>query len=283
MAPQNPTPGESPARPKFLQSVLTVKRKEPLTPHFLRVFLTGEDVPLFAAATVGENNKIFIPPAGATTVAFPRIENGRRVFPDGSEPPVVRTFTHRGIDLEANEMWIDFVIHGDEGVASAWARNARPGDVLGVAMKAAKTELVPAADEYVLVGDAAAIPVLGSILETLPPSARVTALLEVHGPEDEQPLPTRAEASIRWLHNPDPARGSGLPGAVRGLTLPAPGERRFAYVAAELRAVRAIRQHLRVEEGWERDEVYAYSYWKADAPEDVSEAERRQERDAARG
>src|SRR5690606_28272772 len=213
-------------------------------------------------------------------VVFPRVENGRRVVPEGSEPPVVRTFTHRGIDLEANEVWIDFVIHGDEGPASSWARRAQAGDVLGVAMKRGPSELIPAADEYVLAGDMAAVPVMGAILESLPPSSRASVVLEVHGPEDELPLTTRARAEIRWLHNPDPVRGSLLPDAVRALRLPAGALRRFAYGAAELRAVRALREHFRLKEGWERDELYAYSYWKADAPEDVSEPERRRERDS---
>lgn len=158
--------------PPFIQSVLEVRRKEQLTPHLMRVVLTGEDIPHFEETTVGVNNK------------------------------------------------------------------------------------------------------------SLPASARASVVLEAFGPEDELPLTSRAKAEIRWLHNPDPARGSKLPEAVRALALPAQGGRRFAYVAAELRAVRALRQYFRVEKGWRRDELYAYSYWKADAPEHVSEPERRRERDS---
>lgn len=268
------------SKPKFIQSILEVKRKEWLTPRLLRVVLTGEDVPLFAETTVGENNKIFLPREGQREIVFPRMERGRRVMPDGVEPPVIRTFTHRGIDLEANEIWIDFVVHGDEGPASAWASRAQSGDVLGVAMKLGPSELIPAADEYILAGDMAAVPVLSSILESLPASARAKVVLEVHGPEDELPISTDAQADIRWLHNPEPTRGSRLPEAVRALELPPQGTKRFAYVAAELRAVRSLREFFRLENGWGRDELYAYSYWKADAPEDVSEPERRQERDS---
>lgn len=33
--------------PPFIQSVLEVRRKEQLTPHLMRVVLTGEDIPHF--------------------------------------------------------------------------------------------------------------------------------------------------------------------------------------------------------------------------------------------
>ncbi len=62
--------------------------------------------------------------------------------------PVIRTYTHRGIDLEKNEIWIDFVVHGDEGPASKWALRAKEGDILGLLMKDGKTEWYAQADNY---------------------------------------------------------------------------------------------------------------------------------------
>jgi NADPH-dependent ferric siderophore reductase len=42
--------------------------------------------------------------------------------------PAVRTYTIRRWLPEAREMWVDFVVHGDAGIAGPWAANAQPGD-----------------------------------------------------------------------------------------------------------------------------------------------------------
>jgi NADPH-dependent ferric siderophore reductase len=45
-----------------------------------------------------------------------------------SDWPQQRTYTVRTWDPDAQELTIDFVVHGDEGVAGPWARAAQPGD-----------------------------------------------------------------------------------------------------------------------------------------------------------
>ena len=44
--------------------------------------------------------------------------------------PVVRTYTALFPDVAAGTLAIDFVVHGDEGVAGPWAAAAQPGDTL---------------------------------------------------------------------------------------------------------------------------------------------------------
>lgn len=44
--------------------------------------------------------------------------------------PHTRTYTIRWVNLEAQELAIDFVVHGDEGLAGPWAAAAEPGDAL---------------------------------------------------------------------------------------------------------------------------------------------------------
>src|SRR5699024_10069343 len=159
---------------KSIQSVLTVTAKEYITPKYIRIFLTGDSVPLFANTTVGVNNKIVIPPKGLNEIHFPEFDRKAmqwKPLPDAIRPSV-RTYTHRGIDLAKNEIWIDFIAHGDEGPASAWAIDAQPGDVLGVLMRDGPSELYRKAENYFLVGDATAIPVLAAILEDLPETAK---------------------------------------------------------------------------------------------------------------
>ncbi|MDQ1096900.1 MULTISPECIES: siderophore-interacting protein [Chryseobacterium] len=259
---------------KTIQAELRVSRKEFLTPHYVRIYLTGADIPLFANTTVGINNKILIPPKGTDRIYFPEFDYETMQWKPQPEEtrPVVRTYTHRGIDTDTNEMWIDFVAHGDEGPASAWAIKAKTGDMLGVMMKDGKTELYTPAKNYLLLGDATAIPVLSAILEDLPETAQGICIIEVHGKEDEQKIETKADMQFIWLHNEHPEQGSRLAETAKGIMLPE--KDRFAYVAAEFSTVKEIRNFLRKESNWQQKEVYAYSYWKSGVAEDKSAAER---------
>ena len=260
-----------------IKAVLQVSRKEYITPHYIRVYLTGDDVQKFSNTTIGVNNKILIPPKGAAKVHIPEFDNEKKQWKPLPEElrPTIRTYTHRGIDLDNQEIWIDFVAHGDEGPASAWAIHADIGDSLGVLMKDGKTKLYGDAKNYILVGDATAIPVIGAILEDLPSTAKATCILEVHGKEDEQPLHTDAKIQMIWLHNKHPQAGSALAETLKNIELPT--HDRFAYIAAEFSSVKEIRQYLRKEKNWKQEELYAYSYWKTGVAEDKSATDRRDE------
>lgn len=262
---------------KTIQAELKVSRKEYITPHYVRIYLTGEQVSLFENTIIGVNNKILIPPKGVNKIHFPEFdfEKGQWLPMPDEVRPTVRTYTHRGIDLKTNEIWIDFVVHGDEGPASAWAISAKPDDVLGVLMKDGKSELYAKAENYLLVADATGIPVVAVILEDLPETAKGTCIIEVQGEEDGQSLPTKANIDFIWLHNPHPQEGSLLAKVFKDQELP--DENRFAYVAAEFSTVKEIRHYLRKEQGWQQKELYAYSYWKSGVAEDHSAVARHKE------
>lgn len=259
----------------FIRAILKVRRKEYITPHYIRIYLTGDNIEQFQNTSVGINNKILIPENGSNEIHFPSREKSKN-SQDPTKKSIMRTYTHRGIDLEKNEIWIDFVAHGEEGPASAWAINAKEGDVLGVTMKDGKAELYPEAEWYLLVGDATAIPVLSAILEDLPPTAKGTCIIEVNGKEDVQRIQTEAQINFRWLFNERPQEGSKLFDEIKKVDLAA--QNRFAYVAAEFSSVKNIRHYLRKEKNWAIDELYAYSYWKAGEAEDKSVTDRQQEK-----
>lgn len=264
---------------KATQSVFTVVDKEYMTPHYVRVKLTGDGVKDLADCTIGVNNKIFIPPAGVDEVHFAQWDDATAswIAQDEAVKPIVRTYTHRAIDLAENTISIDFVDHGDVGPASSWARKAQAGDQLGVAMKLGASELYPAVDWYLLAGDATAIPVLASILESLPKTAKGHCLIEVATLEDMHPEVKHEGFTIQWLFNEDPGAGSELADEVRKIHIPE-GKTHFAYVACEYASVRQIRQYFRQELGWGKDEFYAYSYWKSGVAEDRSVMDRQKEK-----
>lgn len=260
----------------IVRRVLEVARKERVTPHLLRVVLTGDAVADFRMVSVGVNNKLFIPPARVSDVHFPEFVDGAWVSPDASLTPHVRTYTLRALDLAKREMSVDFALHGD-GVASVWAENAAAGDKLGVAMKAITKQLYPRADHYLIAADLSAVPVTSVILETLPPESRADVVIEVPDEADIHEIETRAEVNIKWIVNPEPGTGTALTDAVKAISLPGPDAKKFAHIAAEFSVVREMRNYFREEKGWSREEFHGFGYWKHGVAEDHSAVERHDE------
>ena len=236
-------------RPQIMRAILTVKEKIQLTPHYIRIVLEGPDMAVFAAARVGDNNKIMV---------------------GGS----MRTYTCRSLDLEKGLMVIDFVSHGDNGPASRWAINAVPGDPLEVFMKVKEKQLFLPADWYLLTGDHTALPVISVMLESLPATAQGKAILEVYSQEDILDLKKPDGVEIEWVFNNEPGKKSALTSYFNHPDLPAQLSK-FVFVAAEHAAVNEIQHLLRNITSLQRQEWQAYAYWKFGQAEETSSEERR--------
>ncbi|MEO3406737.1 siderophore-interacting protein [Mucilaginibacter sp. CAU 1740] len=239
---------------KAVHSIFNVKEKLFLTPHYIRVKfgMTDEQLELFSNVQIGANNKIF--------------------FADNTR----RTYTTRHIDFVEKELWIDFVAHGDNGPASAWANRAQPGGSLGIGMKEGRRPLFPEVDEYILIGDSTALPVISAMLEQLPAGTSAKVVLEVHGKEDELKLSSKARFDLQWVHNTHPEQNSNLVEVVRGMDLP--DKKQFVFAAAEYHTVKNLKSYFRDELGWKSENYSIVSYWKRGESEDQSSAQRREER-----
>ena len=81
-------------------------------------------------------------------------------LPDPQDPETVRTRTYsvRAWDAEAQQLTIDFVVHGDVGVAGPWARRAQPGDELDLVGPGGAYTPDPDADWHLLAGDGPSSP-----------------------------------------------------------------------------------------------------------------------------
>lgn len=259
--------------------VFNVVAKERLSPHYIRVRLKGEGAKDFATCTLGVNNKIFIPPAGVQKVYLPQATdgNGETIVPEESKP-IMRTYTHRAIDVDREEIVIDFVDHGDTGPASAWAGYAKIGDELGVAMKLMSKPLYPTVDWYFLAGDATAIPVLSCILETLPPTAKGHCIIEVGSSEEILEEVQHPGFTIDWVYTDPEAVVSSLVNALTAVQVPVEGTH-FGYVACEYSSVKAIRAYFKESLHWGNRDFYAFSYWKKGESEDKSGEARRKEKE----
>jgi NADPH-dependent ferric siderophore reductase len=175
--------------------------------------------------------------------------------------PTMRSYTISGHDAAAGEIDFDFVLH-DAGPASAWAAAAQPGDQLILVGPSPNYVPNPDADWYLLAGDETALPAIAATLRDLPEGAVVRAFVEVTDADDEQPLPTKADAEVRWLHRGGTAAGQSdvLVTAVRAATFPDGVV--DAWIGTERGALVAVREYLLGELGLERRSVRATTYWR---------------------
>ena len=77
----------------------------------------------------------------------------------------------RKVDAERGEISIDFVVHGEHGVAGPWAASVKPGDPAYLMGPSGAYAPDPAADWHLLAGDEAGLPAISAALEAMPPDA----------------------------------------------------------------------------------------------------------------
>ncbi|MGP3988949.1 siderophore-interacting protein [Streptomyces sp. 3N207] len=260
---------ERPARPARNKPQLhqaRVIRTEQLTPHMVRIVLGGKSLAGFPAGEYTDHYvKLLFPAPG---VRYPEPFDIARIRADlpRSQWPSMRTYTVRAWDPAALELTIDFVVHGDEGLAGPWARSATVGEEVRFLGPGGAYAPSPEADWHLLAGDESALPAIAASLARMPAGASVRALIEVAGPEEEQPLDTPLGAQVRWLHRGAAPVGERLVAAVRELEFP-PG-RVHAFVHGEAGFVKELRGHLRLERGIEREQLSISGYWRLGADED---------------
>ncbi|MFB7086282.1 siderophore-interacting protein [Streptomyces sp. NPDC056296] len=261
-------PGRKPRKPHTAQVV----RTERLTPHMQRVVLGGEELAGLPADTCTDHYVKLLFPAGGATYPEPfDMERIREEFPR-DQWPVTRTYTVRHWDAELRELTLDFVIHGDEGLAGPWAKRVQPGETVRFMGPGGAYAPDPAADWHLLAGDESALPAIARSLEALPDGARAFAFIEVDGPEEEQKIDSDVE--VVWLHRGGRPVGRALVEALRGLDFPE--GRVHAFVHGEAACVKELRGLLRVEREIPREDLSISGYWRLGHNEDGWQASKRE-------
>jgi NADPH-dependent ferric siderophore reductase len=258
--PDATAPTERPVRRPLLVRVEAV---EPLTPHMVRVELGGQALGGFGVGAFTDHYvKLQIPPPGAGYQAPFDVEEIRASRPR-EQWPRTRTYTVRAWDPERNRLTIDFVVHGDEGVAGPWAAAAQVGDTLQLVGPGGAYAPDPEADWHLMVGDPSVIPAIAASLPRVPAGRPVHVLLQVDGPDDELALQSPGDLRVTWLHG---GGEDALADALRALEFP-PGAV-HAFLHGEAGAVRAARRHLLAERGVPRDALSVSGYWKRSRTEE---------------
>jgi NADPH-dependent ferric siderophore reductase len=222
-----------------------------LTPSMVRIVVTGPDLEGFGA--------------GEFTDHYVKCQFGDKT----------RSYTVRDWDPEPLRLTLDFVVHGDAGFAGPWAAQARPGDQLELRGPGGGYAPDPEADWHLLVGDDAALPAIAVSLQRIPAGVPVFAVVEVDGPEHQQPLDSPGALSVIWVHRIDgPGEDPSLQlEAVKALSLP--DGHGHAFVHGEATAVRFIRRHLALERGLPVEALSASGYWKLQRTDEEWRAEKR--------
>jgi NADPH-dependent ferric siderophore reductase len=261
-------PERKPRKPYTAQVV----RTERLSPHMQRVVLGGDGLAGFAADTCTDHYvKLLFGPAGVTYPEPFDLERIRAEFPR-EQWPVTRTYTVRAWDPGHRELTLDFVVHGDEGLAGPWATRVRPGESVRFMGPGGAYAPDPGADWHLLAGDESALPAIARALESLPAGALAHAFVEVSGPEEEQKIDSDVE--VVWLHRGDRPVGEALLEAVRALEFPE--GRPHAFVHGEAGFVKELRRLLRVDLQIPREDLSISGYWRLGHNEDGWQASKRE-------
>jgi NADPH-dependent ferric siderophore reductase len=240
--PIQPLPGDPFARLEgplagTVRMRLEVVENEPVTPAMQRVVFTAEELASFSYRP------------GQDVMLLVDTDGGR---------PVRRRYTIRALDPAARRLTLGIVRHSD-GPGERWVRAAKPGDTLEGIGPRGKIFPAQGADWHLFTGDFSALPAYLTMAESLPPGTPATVILEVPGPDDEQPF-GRAGATVIWRHSG--GRPAGDPAALVDAlgSVPLPAGRGHAYLAGEAKVVLALRETLAAR-GMDPGQMSPKAYW----------------------
>lgn len=255
-----------PAR-QMLRSVIRARREQmltcevrvaavvPLSERFTRVVLQGDGLGRYRDGRPADAFKLHLPGAPHVPVPLPDYdESGRLRWPTDAPRPLARCFTVRESDPDRGRLSFDALVH-PEGATAQWLAAVDAGDRLS--LTGMRTEFVDPAEtaRHLLIGDASAIPVIGSIVAGVSPLKPVTVVLDAPR-VDADLLPAHPRLDLRW------ADGRRLVEVVRALRS-VEGPRTQVWVGAEATQVHDVRRHLH-QLGVHPDALHASAYWKRD-------------------
>lgn len=246
--------------------LLEVVRTERISPNFVRVTVGGEQLADLANHGYDHWFRLFLPvESGETSFKLPKRVDllGYMQYlrmPEATRPPM-RNYTVREFRPDQLELDIDFVVHGDEGLATRWATRTQPGDAIALIDQGRGFEFDPTAENHLFVTDETGLPAVGGILRDLPRDARGTAIIELPHADDARELGAPDGITVEWLVRDADARpGSLALDAVTAWT--PPSGTLSAYLVGEQALATGARRWLVNELGVPKKAITFVGYWR---------------------
>jgi NADPH-dependent ferric siderophore reductase len=240
----------------------------------VRLHLGGGDLRALPELTYTDHYvKLLFAPLG-TDYRWPFDPERIRAERPAAEWPVTRTYTIRSFDSATAEMAIDFVVHGDAGLAGPWAARVEPGESIGFFGPGGAYAPDADAPDHLLVGDESALPAVAAALDALPEDAAADVFVEVADADHQIPLRRTNRTRLTWVHRGDQPYGTPLAAAVRASWTPGGATQVFVHGNAEL--VKDLRRYLFVDHRHDRKLVSISGYWRSGLDEDGWQTSKRQ-------
>lgn len=286
--------------PQYRLFNVQLARKSALSPSLIKLVFSGPDISHMKCDAPDQRIKLLLPGPDGTVPALPNEGDWytRLQAIDKASRPLLRTYTLRHLDPARQELTVEFVRHGTDGPASAFAIAAEPGAGLQIVapngdclQDSGGYEWMPPAglQQGLIIADETALPAARGILESLARHAtppRIQAFLEVPEEGDCVDLSAFSFASVYWLPRSltGDSYGEALLRAVKAhVRLPASAghggrsaevtdellwekatsdsQAFYGWVAAESTAVKLLRRYLTGERGVDPHCINFMAYW----------------------
>lgn len=243
-----PVPGR-----RFLEKeIVDARQNASMTLQEGRIVAVARLTPGFRRITIAVANLHgFLHGLAAQWIKLFRCEGGTRAAGAG------RAYTVRMYRPDSGELDIDCALYGS-GTMARWAATAAIGDTVYLSGVRGGCESTGDQPWTILAGDTAAIPAIGSIMDTMPQNTQADIFVVVEDPDDLSLLPRREGCRLHW------SVGRSTTGALLQLLRaseigPTTGR---AWLAGEAAAIHAGRMQLSQDGILPKRHIHCAGYWK---------------------
>lgn len=245
--------------------MLTVLDCTQQSPHTRKIRFAPSTFEGLGPHSAAGHIKLFFPKPHQKEVVLPKLGPKGPIWPPPEQKPVVRTYSICEVDEQAQTLSVEFVLHDAPGPASDWARQAKPGQRIGLAGPGPSLPvLAPTQRPLLLLGDLSARPAMQAILGAVEATRRGVGLCIVEHQDEILDLATPEPFDLRWsVGSVERAAALVQSGALNQLiALMDPTHPPYLWIAGEHRFVVQVRDYLRKLWSLAPGDFYAVPYWR---------------------